>query len=413
MVDYYTKKLDNGLEVILSPNKYLHSASISVGFKYGFLNEKNGEEGLSHLIEHMVFEGTNRLSKENFMRFLKASTVYWNGETSLGATSYQFKSFNLSNDRIFEVVSEALFNSIFPEENLKKEKNAVVNEIYGHFGSSTNLEYSILKSYLFRKSAGAFLGGNAKFIKDVPRDVLIDSYSKYYSPNNAVIAIAGNFNKKKVISEVSDTFGKITFKGEEPALNIHTGETKYKEIHMKTSNPYKGQSTILFGIKTPGLEQMYKKREKDRASIMYLRGLISDRTEERLRQETGLAYLANSDIELWAKTGYISAYSKVKTQNLEESKSIIFSEIEKIKEGEISENRLKNSRLRSKQILDDVFDSSLNHSNSMLSAMLVSNRTPVQIYNEFLDLTVDDIRAAAADYLKTDGENNSVLIVSD
>ena len=412
MVVYYTKKLDNGLDVILSPNNYLHSASVSVGFRYGLLDDSNAKQGLSHLIEHMVFGGTDMVSKEILNMFLKASTVYWNGTTSSGATTYEFKLFNLSDSRIFEVVSEALFNSVFPEENLRKEKNALINEISGNFGSNAALEYSVLKSYLFRKSAGALLGGDTRFIKQVQKDVLIDSYSKYYFPDNAVIAVAGNFNKNKIIAEVTDTFGKIAINSKKPASNIYSGETKYKEIHMKTSNPYKGQSAILFGIKLPGSEQMYKKREKDRASIMYLKGLISERLHGRLRDEEGLAYLAHSDIELLEDTGYLSSYSKVKNQNLEESKKIIFDEIEKIRDGEISDNRLKNSKLRSKQALEDLLDSSLNHSNSMLSSMLVHKRTPAKIYNEFLDLTVDDIRAAAADYLKTDGENNSVLITS-
>ena len=54
MVEYHKHKLEDGLEVLLSPNNYLHSASITVGFKYGLFNERNGETGVSHLIEHTL-----------------------------------------------------------------------------------------------------------------------------------------------------------------------------------------------------------------------------------------------------------------------------------------------------------------------------------------------------------------------
>ncbi|MCL4398452.1 MAG: insulinase family protein [Candidatus Parvarchaeota archaeon] len=410
---YYKHKLDNGLEVILSPNKYLHSTSIDIGFNYGFFNEKNRMSGVSHLMEHMIFEGTGKISKENLRNLLANETVYWNGETDAEMTSYQFKLFNLSKGKMmFDGLAEMLFNSTFEEQNLKKEKTAVINEVHSNFGSDLALEGAVARAYLFKKPATTFFGGNPLIIENIPRDVVFDSYSKYYSPGNAVIAIAGNFNKEKAIDGITNAFKNIAKDTTTPNLEVYTGKTKYKDIHMKSFNPYKGQSSIIFGMKLPGADQLYRKGEEGRASISYIRNLLTERLTYRMRDEAGLAYMANSDAAIGKHTGYIVAYARVKNKSVEDGKKIMFGEIEKIINGEVDGESISRSRLTTKLIISDVFDSTLEHSTAILSSALKYGRSPLELYNEFASLNLDDVRSAAADYLKTDGQEDSVLIIS-
>lgn len=410
---YYKYKLDNGLEVLLSPNNHLHSASIDIGFKYGAFNEKNEMSGISHLIEHMIFEGTDKISKENLRNLLANETVYWNGETESEMTSYKFKLFNLSKGKMFfDVVAEMLFNSAFKEQNLKKEKNAVINEVYSNFGSDLVLEGAIARAYLFKKPATTFFGGDTRIIGGVPRDTLFDEYSKYYSPSNAVIAIAGNFNKEKAIDDITNAFENISKNSITPNLEVYTGKTRYKNIHVKSFNPYKGQSSIIFGMKLPGAEQLYRKGENGRASINYIRNLLTERLMYSMRDEAGLAYMADSNISIGKHTGYLVAYAKVKNKNLEDGKKIMFSEIEKIINGDVDDKSIPSSKLAAKLIISDMFDSTLEHSTAILNSALNYGKSPIELYDEFVGLNLDNIRSAAAEYLKTDGQDDSVLITS-
>ncbi|MCL4362439.1 insulinase family protein [Candidatus Parvarchaeota archaeon] len=413
MKPYNKYRLDNGLEVILSPNDHLHSVSIAIGLNYGMLYESNSTTGVSHLIEHMIFEGTGKFDKKTLKDFLDNQTVYWNGETEGEMTSYKFKLLSLSKPQyVFDIISSMLFNSVFPEDNLKKEKNAVVNEVQSNFGAEFSLEGAIPRAYLLRKPTTTFFGGDPKKIEELSKDTIVDLYSKYYSPSNAVIAIAGNFDTKKVIQSIDNAFGGIKKVTAIPELKAYTGKTKYKSVYMRSFNPYPGQSSIVFGMRIPGAEELYKKSEKGKASLDYIHNILANRLMESLRDNAGLVYLADSDIDISRHTGYLVVYAKTKSRDLEESKKLIFSEIEKIINGDVADKNLNNSNISLKASLADTFDSTLDHSTEMLTSSLKYGRDINQLYKEAITLTLDDVRAAASSYLKTEGQDDSILVIS-
>lgn len=413
MKSYNKYRLDNGLEVILSPNTHLHSVSISVGFNYGLFNESNSTTGVSHLIEHMLFEGTGKFDKKTLKDFLDNQTVYWNGETAAEITSYRFKLLSLSKPQyVFDIISDMLFNSVFPEDSLTKEKNAVVNEVQSNFGGDFSLEGAIPRAYLLRKPTTTFFGGDPKKIEALSKDTILSLYSNYYSPGNAVMTIAGNFNSKKTIESINESFGGIRKETITPDLNIYTGRVKYKSVRIKSFNPYPGQSSIVFGMKIPGAEELYKISAKGRASLDYIHSILADRLMESLRDKSGLVYLADSDIDINRHAGYLVAYAKTKSKDLEESKNLLFNEIEKIINGDVDNKNSIRSNISLKASLADTFDSTLDHSTEMLTSYLKYGKDINQLYKEAITLTLDDVRAAASNYLKTEGQDDSILVIS-
>lgn len=412
MSSYNKYKLDNGLEVILSPNNHLHSVSIAVGLNYGLFYESNNTAGVSHLIEHMLFEGTDKFDKKTLRGFLDNQTTYWNGETDAEVTSYKFKLLNLSKPQyVFDIISDMLFNSVFPEENLIKEKNAVVNEVQSNFGEELSIESAISRAYLLKKPAATFLGGDPRKIEGMPKNTILDLYSKYYSPGNTVMSIAGNFNSKNVIKSIDNAFGDIKKDNITPDLRIYTGKTKYKSVHVKSFNPYPGQSSLIFGMKIPGAEELYRKSEKGRAGLNYIHSILADRLMESLRDKAGLVYLADAEMDISRHAGYLVLYAKTKTKDLEESKRLIFNELEKIINGDVIDKNVNNSKISLKASLADIFDSTLDHATEMLNSSLKYGKDINQLYKEEISLTLDDVRAAAA-YLKTEGKDDSILIIS-
>lgn len=413
MINYYKQRLDNGLEVILSPNNNLHSASISVGFNYGLFNENNEVTGVSHLIEHMLFEGAAKFSKKTLRNFLDNNTLYWNGETSAEKTVYKFKFLNLSKSQyVFDTISEMIFDSVFPEENLKKEKNALTNEVHANYGEDLVLEGAITRAYLFRKPVTTFLGGDPVKVEELSKDTLIDIYSKYYCPGNAIISIAGNFNRKRVMESINDSFGNIKKENIRPNLEAYIGKTEYRSVHMKSFRPYSGQSSIIFGMKLPGASELYKKSEEGVAALNYIRDILSSRLLESMRDKAGLVYLADSDISIGRHTGYLVTYAEVKNKDLEEVKKIMFNEIEKIINGDVIDKNAKKSKISLKASLADTFDSTLDHSSYILDSVLEYGKDPNEIYKEIMNLKEEDVQAAAAEYLKTEGKDNSFLLIS-
>ncbi len=413
MVRYYSRTLDNGLRVFLSPDRHLHSIGISLGVNYGFFNESNSESGIAHLIEHMFFEGTNKFNKSKLRRMIDSDTIYWNGETEGELTNYKFKLLDASkNKQVFNFVKEMAFDSAFAEDNLEKEKNAAINEISGNFGSELGLEGAITRAYLFKKPVNAFFGGSPKTIKELVRDELVKTYKQYYTPKNSVLSVTGNFDRNSVMRSINDNFSGIESTGGTPKMTACTGRTDYREIHLNNFNPYKGQSRVIFGIKLPGAEQLYRESEKGRASLGQIRAILTKRLMSSLRDQTGIAYEAYSDIDISRYTGYMAIFSQVKNENLEESMKAVFSEIENLIEGNICKKEVYNAKFNAKVALAECLDSAQEHADLVSTSVLKYGKTPYGIYDEYSDIGVDDLRKAAADYLKMQGAENSVLLIS-
>lgn len=413
MVEYHKHKLENGLEVLLSPNNYLHSASITVGFKYGLFNERNGETGVSHLIEHTVFEGSNKINHKKVKDFLENKMNYYNGETHDEMTIYSFKFFDLSKyEKIFYTLSEMLFDSSFLEDSIKKEKNAVINEVQSKFDSEIQLDATIARAYMFRKPVFTFLGGNPKVIDGLSRETMLDLYSKYYAPNNAVISITGNFNSKDIMSGIKNYFESIEKANAKPKLEVYTGRTAYKNIHLKGFNIYKGQSSLVFGIKLPGAYQIYNKTERGRAAIVYLTDLLSGNLMRVLREKTGLAYSAGAEFHIGMHTGNLMLYTVVNNKDFEEAKSLIFDEIDDIAAGELDKKPLQKAKQELKLNIADLVDDSFDHSQALVRGKLNYGKDINELYRESMKLSLDDLREAAANYLKKEGQDNSVLVTS-
>ena len=413
MINYQNFTLDNGLRVYLKQNNSLHSVGMTLGVNYGFFNEKNTENGCAHLLEHMVFEGTGGIKKKDLMEILDENTVYWNGETDAETISYTFKSFPSADFKsLFCTLKDMVFNSDFPSANLRNEKEAVINEIYGNFGGEMGLEGAIARAYLFRKNVNTFFGGNVDIVKKATKTKLLGIYEKYYSPRNMLLSVVGNFKEKEIKPLICDAFNDIDKSYNKPEITVYTGNVNYREINMHNFNPKKGQSHILFGIKFPGASDLYSKSNTVRASLVYIQNLLTSRFMENLRNKLGIAYQAYADIQINNNNGYLAVFSQVKSNNLEKAEDMLFDDITKIMEGEFNPEAVKDAKRIADINLLEYIDSALEHSKNLSDSFLLYGKTPYELYKEYANITLDDLRSAANKYLKTKGEDNSVLLVS-
>lgn len=413
MVNYRSFVLDNGLRVYFKQNNYLHSIGITLGVNYGFFNEKNTENGYAHLLEHMVFEGTENIKKKDLRDILDENTIYWNGETDAETTDYTFKALPSTNFKVlFYALKEMAFNSDFPSTNLHNEKEAAINEIHGNFGSEMSLEGAIARAYLFRKNTNTFFGGDVNVVNKATKTQLLDIYEKYYSPKNMLLSVVGNFKEKEIKPLICDAFGSIDKSYNKPEIAVYTGNINYREINMHNFNPKKGQSNILFGMKLPGASNLYSKSNTARASLGYIRNLLTSRFMENIRDKMGIAYQAYADMQINKNSGYLAVFSQVKSNNLEKAENMLFDEITKITEGELPPKAVEDAKMIANMDLLEYIDSALEHSKGLSDSILLYGKTPYELYKEYANITLDNLRGTANKYLKTKGDNNSVLLVS-
>jgi zinc protease len=203
-------RLENGLKILLFPDPSKPTVTVNLTIFVGSRHEGYGEAGMAHLLEHMLFKGTP--DHPSVPKVLQARGAQFNGTTWLDRTNY-FETLPASDDNLeFAIRLEAdrMMNSFIKGEDLASEMTVVRNE----FERGENQPHSILGQ---RMTSAAFNWhnygkstiGNRADIERVPVEKLRQFYAKYYQPDNAMVIIAGRFEKEKALEFIGKHFGQI------------------------------------------------------------------------------------------------------------------------------------------------------------------------------------------------------------
>jgi zinc protease len=217
------QKLGNGLKVVLSPDHTAPTVVVAVYYNIGFRIEPKNRTGFAHLFEHMMFQGSENLGKMEFIRLVQRNGGVLNGSTRFDFTNY------------FEVVpAHKLETALWAEadrmkglsitqDNLTNQQGVVKNEVrvnvlnqpYGGFPWLDMPQYANVNW----NNAHNFYGD----MKDLDAATLTDVqqfFKTYYAPNNAAIAVVGDFNPKEALAMIKKYFGTIPSSPQPPKPDL-------------------------------------------------------------------------------------------------------------------------------------------------------------------------------------------------
>jgi zinc protease len=203
-------RLRNGLEVRL---KEIHTAPLIsswIWYRVGSRNEYAGITGVSHWVEHMQFKGTPSFPAGVLDRAISRDGGYWNALTWLDWTSY-FET--MPADRIDLALcleADRMVHSKFSPYEVKSERTVIISERQGHENEPTFRLYEEVQAAAFRVHPyhHAVIGDMAD-LETMTRDTLYEHYRQFYIPNNAVLAIAGDFRTRSMLKRIRELFGSI------------------------------------------------------------------------------------------------------------------------------------------------------------------------------------------------------------
>ena len=200
----------NGLQVLLFPDPSNPKVTVNMTVLVGSRHEGYGETGMAHLLEHLLFMRT--AGGRDIKKELTGHGASWNGSTSQDRTNY-FETVTASTENLRWVVSleaDRLVNSVMSKALLDTEMTVVRNEFERGENSAGRVLSERVEStaYLWHNYGKSTIGSRAD-IENVPIANLAAFYRKYYQPDNAVLAIAGQFNEAAALGLVAETFGKI------------------------------------------------------------------------------------------------------------------------------------------------------------------------------------------------------------
>jgi zinc protease len=220
-VEYH--KLDNGLRVVLSPDHTAPIVTTAVYYGIGFRVEPKDRTGFAHLFEHLMFQGSQNLGKMQFIKLVEANGGVLNGSTRFDFTNYfEIVPANTLQTMLW-AEADRMKGLAITEDNLTNQKGVVSSEVrvnvlnrpYGGFPWLQMPQYANTNWY----NAHNFYGD----LKDIEAATLQDAsafFKTYYAPNNASLAITGDFEPKQALAWVQQYFGGIPAQPQPPKADI-------------------------------------------------------------------------------------------------------------------------------------------------------------------------------------------------
>ena len=203
-------RLRNGLEVRL---KEIHTApliSAWVWYRVGSRNERPGITGASHLVEHMQFKGTPKFPAGLLDKAISRDGGYWNAMTWLDWTAYFETMPAGSIDLGLRLEADRMVHSLFKAEEFESERTVVISERQGSENEPTFRLAEEVQATAFRVHPYHHeVIGHMADLETVTRDDLVQHYRSHYVPNNAVLAIAGDFRTGPMLARIRELFGAI------------------------------------------------------------------------------------------------------------------------------------------------------------------------------------------------------------
>lgn len=340
-MNYKKTVLKNGLRIITVPMKETQTATIAIMVGVGSRYEKEKEAGLSHFIEHMSFKGTKkRPTALSISEELDSIGGEYNAFTSKDATMYYVKTDAKHLNLALDVISDMYLNSKIDEEEIKRERGTILQEINMYEDTPITNAWSILEELFYEKNPlGRQIIGDKKTVKNFKRKNFLEYIKKFYTANNTAICIAGKFNEKKIKAQIQKYFSRMS-KGKKS--KIEKVKENQKKPHIKIKFKKTDQTHLILGTRA------YDENHKDRFALallsIILGGNMSSRLFIEVRERRGLAYYVRTSAEAFEDCGYLASNAGVEHKNLEKTIEIILKEYKKISKELVDAKELQKAK---------------------------------------------------------------------
>ena len=405
---YKKSKLKNGVRIITAPLKGTNTVTVLVMVNTGSKNENAKNRGISHFLEHMFFKGTEkRPTTLDISKELDKVGGAYNAFTGKEYTGFWAKTDKKHCDIALDVILDMLLNSKFSEEEIRRERGTILEELNMYLDNPMMHISDLFENLLYKNQPlGYDEIGNKKTITSVKRKDFIDYYKKHYTNDNIVVAIAGNFDKKKIRNNIKKYFNEAKSSGAKKQNKTYNKQNGPKLLieYKKTD-----QTHLCLGVRGYGTNH----KDKYVLSVLsvILGGNMSSRLFISVRERNGLAYYIYTSVADYKDVGYFAAQSGVNNKKCLEAIKIILDEFKKVKEEKISAEEIK----RAKDYIKGRTNIALESSDAVAS--FVANQeidtgkilTPEEKFAKIDKVTTDDLQRVANDIF-VDNKLNLALI---
>ncbi len=359
IMTFETHTLSNGIRLIhhQTNTKVAHCGIV---INTGSRDEKPHQWGMAHFIEHVIFKGTSKRKVYHILSRMEDVGGELNAYTTKEETCIYTTFLNKDYKRALELIADITFNSVFPEKEISKEKEVVIDEINSYKDSPSELIFDDFEELLFKNDPiGRNILGTPKHIKAFTREQILEFIAENYHTDQMVISSVGNIEFSRLVKMVEDFYGDI-----QPNLRQHKRikPLKYKQ-RTQTIKKNTYQSHCVLG------NIAYDLNDDRRIPLSLLTNIIggpgmNSRLNLVLRERHGLAYNIEANYTPYADTGVFNIYFGSDKDYVEKCLQLIQKEMNLLCNKKLGPGQL----LRAKnQMIGQIAIASEHNENMMLS----------------------------------------------
>lgn len=332
--------LDCGLVVISEYIPFFPSFALSYTLRAGSRAETRENNGIHHLIEHMLFKGTQKYDLKKIADISDRLGGKLNAFTGKEITQFYIKAIDEHLQESLDLLTEMVMHSTFPEDEFIKEKNVAVQEIHeAEDNPDTNAFETFYEKVFAGNALGYPVGGKVESVSSFDRDMVYDFYKKNYTPDNMVLAAVGKVNHLELVELAEQAFAD--FPAKKPGDFAFLQPTFQHQFFSKKNKSLK-QVYVIIGF--TGLSIVSPDRHRYVLLNDILGAGMSSRLFQKIREEKGLAYTVSSFTDAYLDCGAHLTYSIVEPKKVKEYCEAVKEEITRLKDQGITEEELIRAR---------------------------------------------------------------------
>jgi predicted Zn-dependent peptidase len=369
-----------------------------IGTGSGFEDEQRA--GLSHLLEHMLFRGTDRYGSLEIDQIFDGMGAEINAGTGKETTSVYSRVLDVHLERAFDVMTDMVWRPRIADEDLAHEREIVLEEIAMYEDDPQDRVFDVLGEAVFGDHPlGRAIIGRREVVAGTPAGDLRAFHAARYGARNVVVAAAGSVDHDRIVELVRQTAGEARAAGEAlTSLAVPGPPVARRRFFAKETEQYH----VALGA--PGIARDDERRFALRVLDGVLGGTSSSRLFQEVREKRGLAYSVYSFTSSYAGTGQIGLYLGTRPDNVEVAMKVVGEELERLLADGITADELQRSKENVKGRVVLSLESTTARMNRLGSSVLAD--MPVLTVDEVVEridaVTLDDVAGLARELYAPD-----------
>ncbi len=401
----HTHTLPNGLRIVheASPTEVIYCGyAVNAATR----DERPDEEGIAHFVEHMIFKGTTRRKAWHILNRMEAVGGDLNAFTQKEETTIYAACLRPHFKRAVELLTDITFHSVFPEKEMKKETEVIIEEIQSYEDTPSDLIFDEFESLLFKgHPLGRNILGHPEQLRTYSPQNILDFTRRFYLPSNCIFFIKGNIPFDKIVRELE----KATQSLSQAETHKHIQPLPpyvpiYKEMRKDTH-----QAHVMTGCRS------FAPEDDKRTGLYILNNLLGGpgmnaRLNIALREKRGLVYNVESNLTNYTDTGVFSIYFGCEPKDVERCLKLVRKELDKLIDTPLTIQRLNAAKKQIKGEIGVACDNFENCALDMARSFLHYHKYEdiEEVFERIDKLTPQDLQGIAAELFKED--NMSTLI---